>query len=61
MAGYWSTHGSETAGVPEVWVAVAWNDGVNFLPDLSTKSVDAIARHVVQNDRGGDIVVKLLH
>jgi poly-gamma-glutamate capsule biosynthesis protein CapA/YwtB (metallophosphatase superfamily) len=54
-------YGSETAGVPEFWAAVAWHDGVNFLPDLSTKSADTIARHIAPNRRAGDVVVISLH
>lgn len=54
-------YGSETAGVPKAWAADARRAGVNFLPDLSIKRADAIAHHVAQNRRAGDVVVVSLH
>jgi poly-gamma-glutamate capsule biosynthesis protein CapA/YwtB (metallophosphatase superfamily) len=54
-------YGGETAGVPKAWAADARRGGVNFLPDLSTKSADAIAHHVAQNRQVGDVFVVSLH
>jgi poly-gamma-glutamate capsule biosynthesis protein CapA/YwtB (metallophosphatase superfamily) len=54
-------YGCESAGVPEAWAADTRRDGVNFLPDLSTKSADAIALHVAEGRLAGDVVVISLH
>jgi poly-gamma-glutamate synthesis protein (capsule biosynthesis protein) len=54
-------YGSETAGVPPAWAASARHNGVNVLPDLSIKSADAIARHVADARRPGNLVVISLH
>lgn len=54
-------YGSETAGVPPAWAASARHNGVNVLPDLSIKTADAVARHVADMRRPGDLVVISLH
>lgn len=54
-------YAGETGGVPKAWAATPRQDGVNFLSDLSTKSADAIARHVARGRHAGDVVVISLH
>jgi poly-gamma-glutamate synthesis protein (capsule biosynthesis protein) len=52
---------TEDSGVPARWAAGNDRPGVNLLPDLSSRSVDGIARGVAQWRRAGDIVVASIH
>ena len=53
--------GMEDSGVPREWVAGANRPGVNFLSDLSARSLEAIARQVCTVRRAGDLVVASIH
>lgn len=53
--------GMEDSGVPREWVALADRPGVNVLPDLTARSVEAIGRQVAAAKRPGDLVVASLH
>ncbi len=51
----------ESAGVPPQWAAARGLAGVNFLPDLSVRSADAVCSRVREARRAGDLVVVSLH
>jgi len=53
--------GMESSGVDRHWAAAAERAGVNLLLDLSTRSIDAIARQVQALKRAGDIAVASIH
>ncbi len=53
--------GTESSGVPRDWAAGKGRAGVNFLSDLSARTVDAIALQVRAAKRAGDIVVASIH
>jgi poly-gamma-glutamate capsule biosynthesis protein CapA/YwtB (metallophosphatase superfamily) len=53
--------GSETGGVPRAWAAAPDGPGVNFLDDLSEKTVRRIAEPARHARRPGDVVVLSLH
>jgi poly-gamma-glutamate synthesis protein (capsule biosynthesis protein) len=50
-----------SSGIPDDWAAAPGRAGVNLLTGLSSRHVDAIARHVAAHRRGGDIIVLSLH
>jgi poly-gamma-glutamate synthesis protein (capsule biosynthesis protein) len=52
-------HGS--SGVPDSWAALADDPGVDVLPDLSDKTAEAVARHLMSHKRSGDITVLSMH
>lgn len=52
---------TEDSGVLPEWRAGPSRPGVNFLPDLSARSVRAIARQVRAAKQTGDLVVASLH
>ncbi|MGE5169061.1 MAG: CapA family protein [Rudaea sp.] len=54
-------YGMPSSGVPASWAANATLAGVNLLSDLSSRSVDAIARAVDAHKRPGDVVVLSIH
>jgi len=54
-------YASPTAGVPQVWAATKSRPGVNFLVDLSRKTVRRIAAQVERVKRHGDVVVASIH
>jgi poly-gamma-glutamate synthesis protein (capsule biosynthesis protein) len=54
-------YGFASSGVPAAWRAAARSAGVNYLPDLSGRSLDAIARGIAAHKRSGDLVVVSLH
>ncbi len=54
-------YGMGTSGVPAEWAAQKGRPGVNLLDDLSSRSVDSIARWVAAHKRPGDIVVMSIH
>jgi len=53
--------GTASSGIPEEWAARAGKAGVNFLTDLSRRTVDQIAANVHQIKRPGDVVVVSIH
>jgi poly-gamma-glutamate capsule biosynthesis protein CapA/YwtB (metallophosphatase superfamily) len=54
----WAT---EDSGVPPEWRAGATRPGVNFLADLTARSLEAIAHQVRGVKRAGDMVAASLH
>jgi poly-gamma-glutamate synthesis protein (capsule biosynthesis protein) len=54
-------YASPTAGVPRDWAATNSRPGVNFLADLSHKTVRRITAQVQKVRRQGDIVVASIH
>ena len=55
------SYGMESSGVAPAWAAAARRPGVNFLADLSQRSLDAISRRVRREKRVGDVVMVSLH
>jgi poly-gamma-glutamate capsule biosynthesis protein CapA/YwtB (metallophosphatase superfamily) len=53
--------GMESSGVPAAWRATSRRSGVSMLEDLSSRSVDSIARTIGRHKRHGDIAVVSLH
>jgi poly-gamma-glutamate synthesis protein (capsule biosynthesis protein) len=53
--------GMAGAGVPPQWAAAKNRAGVNFLPDLSARAAQSVARQVQTVKRAGDIVVLSIH
>ena len=53
--------GMASSGVPPDWAATADRPGVDFLPDLSQRSVVGIARRVEAVKRQGDVVLLSIH
>jgi poly-gamma-glutamate synthesis protein (capsule biosynthesis protein) len=51
----------ESSGVPPEWAAGAKRAGVNYLDDLSARSVERIAAEVGAAKRHGDVVVASIH
>jgi poly-gamma-glutamate synthesis protein (capsule biosynthesis protein) len=54
-------YGMPSSGVPAAWAATETLAGVNMLSDLSSRSIDAIARDVDAHERPGDVVVLSIH
>lgn len=54
-------YGMPSSGVPAAWAATQTLAGVNVLSDLSSRSVDGIARDVDAYKRPGDVVVLSIH
>jgi poly-gamma-glutamate synthesis protein (capsule biosynthesis protein) len=53
--------GAKSSGIPGNWAATAEGPGINLLPDLSPKTVQAIGAEVRRVRRAGDIVVVSIH
>jgi poly-gamma-glutamate synthesis protein (capsule biosynthesis protein) len=53
--------GTASAGVSREWAATDVRAGVNFLDELSERTVDAIARQVRATKRAGDVAVAAIH
>jgi len=53
--------GSTTSGIPRSWAATKTAPGVNLLPDLSARTVAAVAQQIRAVKRPGDIVVASIH
>lgn len=53
--------GMEDSGVPTEWAAGADKPGVNFLHDLTERSLEVITRQVLAAKRVGDLVVASIH
>ena len=52
---------TSSSGVPSDWAATAKDAGVDFLPDLSPRSVERIAQRVSSVKRAGDLVIVSIH
>lgn len=52
---------TESSGVPRDWRARAASSGVNLLPDLSLRQIDAISAQVASLWQSRDIVVASIH
>jgi poly-gamma-glutamate capsule biosynthesis protein CapA/YwtB (metallophosphatase superfamily) len=53
--------GMASSGVAEQWAAENNRPGVNFLPDLSSRRVEAIASKVLGTKKPGDIAIASIH
>jgi poly-gamma-glutamate synthesis protein (capsule biosynthesis protein) len=53
--------GMASSGVPRNWAAGPARPGVDYLPDLSQRSVEGIARRVETVRQAGDVVVLSIH
>jgi len=53
--------GTADSGVPREWATSPAQPGVNFLPDLTARSLEAVIRQVHAAKRPGDLVVASLH
>ncbi|UCC75124.1 MAG: CapA family protein [Gemmatimonadota bacterium] len=53
--------GTASSGIPEEWAARESRPGLNFLPDLSRRSVERVAESVQRVKREGDLVVASIH
>ena len=53
--------GLSSSGIPPAWAAREGRPGVNWLPDLSDDSLEAVTAAVVAHRHPGDVVVVSLH
>jgi poly-gamma-glutamate capsule biosynthesis protein CapA/YwtB (metallophosphatase superfamily) len=53
--------GAASSGVPREWQATPDRSGVNWLEDLSSRSIDTIVRQVSRHTGDGSIVVASIH
>jgi poly-gamma-glutamate synthesis protein (capsule biosynthesis protein) len=53
--------GMASSGVPPDWVATADRPGVDFLPDLSRRSVEWMARRIQAVKQRGDVILLSIH
>ncbi len=53
--------GHASAGVPAEWAARKDRPGVNFLPDLSDRTADAVSKHALASKRPGDSAIASIH
>jgi poly-gamma-glutamate synthesis protein (capsule biosynthesis protein) len=53
--------GLESSGVPPEWAAGTGRPGVNFLADLSARSVELVAAHVSAAKQPGDFALASIH
>jgi poly-gamma-glutamate synthesis protein (capsule biosynthesis protein) len=53
--------GAESSGVPAKWAATDRTPGVDFLADLSERTIERIARRVLSIRQPGDLVVASIH
>jgi poly-gamma-glutamate capsule biosynthesis protein CapA/YwtB (metallophosphatase superfamily) len=51
----------DSAGVPADWAAGPARPGVHWLPDLSTRSTEALADRILATKRAGDRVIVSIH
>ena len=61
LVGFVYAWGMASSGVPREWAAGKKQPGVNFLDDLSARSLEAIARRIEAEKRPGDRVVASIH
>ncbi|HLB05374.1 MAG TPA: CapA family protein [Thermodesulfobacteriota bacterium] len=55
------SYGSETSGIPPNWSAMKNRDGVTFLEDFSSETVERIKKTVTEVRQEKDIVVASIH
>jgi poly-gamma-glutamate synthesis protein (capsule biosynthesis protein) len=55
------SYGVASSGIPASWAAAPGRAGVNFLPDLSEDTTDAVTDCLQATTRPGDLVVVSLH
>jgi len=53
--------GMASGGVPAAWAAADDRPGVNFLEELSPRSLDAVGRQIAAVKRPGDVVIASIH
>ncbi|MFG2760322.1 CapA family protein [Streptomyces wuyuanensis] len=53
--------GMASAGVPSRWAAAEGRPGVDYVPDLSVRSADALVRRLREVREPGDLVVVSIH
>lgn len=53
--------GTPSSGVPPQWAATARAPGVDFLPDLSHRSVERLARRIETFKQPGDVIILSIH
>jgi poly-gamma-glutamate synthesis protein (capsule biosynthesis protein) len=53
--------GTASSGIPRDWAAAEGRPGVNFLADLSARTVEDVARRVGAVKRPGDVAVASIH
>ncbi|MGX1881513.1 CapA family protein [Streptomyces sp. NPDC055287] len=53
--------GTASSGVPSLWGATENRPGVDFVPDLSVRSADAVVRRLRAVRRDGDLTVVSIH
>ncbi|MFI1938289.1 CapA family protein [Streptomyces purpureus] len=53
--------GMASSGIPSRWAAAEDRPGVDFVPDLSVRSADALVRRLRAVRRDGDLVVVSIH
>lgn len=53
--------GVASSGIPPQWAAARRRPGVNFIADLSPRSVATVARQIGRDRRPGDLVVVSIH
>jgi len=53
--------GSPTSGVPPEWAATPERPGVNFLPDLSDRTMQEVTATIEHHARDGDILIVSVH
>ncbi|HUG79395.1 MAG TPA: CapA family protein [Burkholderiales bacterium] len=53
--------GMDSSGVPQDWAAAPGRPGVAWLPDLSSRSADALAGRILAAKRAGDIAIVSVH
>jgi poly-gamma-glutamate synthesis protein (capsule biosynthesis protein) len=53
--------GSDSSGIPRSWAARQGRPGVAFLPDLSERSLEAVAAVIARAKRSGDLVLASIH
>ncbi|MBI2313645.1 MAG: CapA family protein [Betaproteobacteria bacterium] len=54
-------YGSDSSGIPGDWAAGPKSPGVNFLPNLSTRTLKRVAAEIRVATRSNDIVVASIH
>jgi poly-gamma-glutamate synthesis protein (capsule biosynthesis protein) len=53
--------GTEDSGIPPDWAAMPDRAGVALLPDLSARTVEAVAARIAAARRPGDVVIASIH
>lgn len=53
--------GHESAGVPPEWAAAPGRPGVSFLPELSARAADTVARRILAERAAGELAIVSIH